>query len=239
MLEHGITKRYERTLCKSDPAPKFGAFVCIAFDPLHNLVAMIAETRRNILLNARSLLAREGPAGTTLRAVAQASSMRLAAIQYHFAARADLMNAMIEQAIGDYEEALRPILDDASLGPHQRLEETIYWLTRPSADWAEMERFEVQLWAMARVDKDAATALQRYLARYREVFAELIAKAAPKPISPEEAERRATIVCAMIEGMTVVSISVREQGQDTNAFGADIARSALLIALGRTRLDQD
>ena len=75
-----------------------------------------AETRRRLLEAAADLLAERGEPGVTLRAVSTAAAANVAAVQYHFGSREQLIAAVVSEAAGHVAEAQVAAFDALDAG---------------------------------------------------------------------------------------------------------------------------
>lgn len=79
-------------------------------------------TRQQLLAAAEQVFAAKGVSRTSLQDIAQAAGTTRGAIYWHFDNKADLFNAMMEQAVLPMEQALQQIGHDARQDPLQELE---------------------------------------------------------------------------------------------------------------------
>lgn len=79
-------------------------------------------TRQQLLLAAEQVFAEKGVSRTSLQDIAQAAGTTRGAIYWHFENKADLFNAMMEQAVLPMEQALQQIGHDAGQDPLLELE---------------------------------------------------------------------------------------------------------------------
>ncbi|MFF2550155.1 TetR/AcrR family transcriptional regulator [Nocardia sp. NPDC058058] len=83
-------------------------------------------TREDLLAGAKKCLAERGLARTTVRDIVAASGTNLAAINYHFGTRDQLLNqAMLESTGESVTRVLESLPDDADLDTGERL--TTFW----------------------------------------------------------------------------------------------------------------
>ena len=79
-------------------------------------------TRQQLLAAAEQVFATKGVSRTSLQDIAQAAGTTRGAIYWHFDNKADLFNAMMEQAVLPMEQALQQIGHDARQDPLLELE---------------------------------------------------------------------------------------------------------------------
>ena len=104
------------------------------------------------VLEAASALIRErGFEGFSVRQVAERTGISLAALQYHFATRADLTMAMIEHRLNWYEEELLALLHGLGGHPETAFLKVIDWFLDDAASEGTTS-FAVHFWALADYD---------------------------------------------------------------------------------------
>jgi AcrR family transcriptional regulator len=86
-----------------------------------------AETRARLLDAAAELLAAEGEAGLTLRAVSRAAAANVAAVKYHFGSREQLVSEVVEEATREVTAAQVEALEALRATPRPA----------PAAAWVE------------------------------------------------------------------------------------------------------
>lgn len=155
--------------------------------------------KQQIILSARSLLAKRGESGFSLREVAKEVGIKLASLQYHFPTRAELVEAILAHTIDVYLKELEALPVIAGANPEDTLRTVLRWFTGTQAIGDEDVRLEVHLWAMALNDPLVLASLARYHRLYLEKIAELIANARPD-IDAAEVKRRAVAIACLQEG---------------------------------------
>lgn len=112
----------------------------------------MTDRNQQILQQSCALIATEGYAAFSMRAVARASGLKLGALQYHFRTRGDLLNALADFIHDAYRSdfvrfsAERPL---DSRGLHALLD---YMLVETVTSTLQTHRLFPQLWAMALVE---------------------------------------------------------------------------------------
>jgi len=128
------------------------------------------EGRRAELLNAAmKVIAEEGFAAASLRRVAQRAGCTTGAVSYYFANKEAMVAALIESRFDLFDQLLE--FGDDAAGVRRSFERWLEITTAEDAVW--MSGF--QLLAYARHEPTLAAAYQRRYARYREVFARILA----------------------------------------------------------------
>jgi AcrR family transcriptional regulator len=130
------------------------------------------EARRTELLNAAiSVIAQEGFAEASLRKVAERAGCSTGAVTYYFANREEMMAAVIESQFDDYDAMLKASEDKIDIRAGLKR-----WLDSLSANGTGEWVASFQLLSLARHEPALAAVYQRRYARYRDVFAAMLAK---------------------------------------------------------------
>jgi TetR/AcrR family transcriptional regulator, transcriptional repressor of aconitase len=128
------------------------------------------EGRRAELLEAAmKVIGEEGIAAASLRRVAQRAGCTTGAVSYYFANKEAMMAALIESRFDLFDKLLE--LGDDAAGVRRSFERWFEITTVDEAVWTA----GFQLLAYARHEPLLAAAYQRRYARYREVFARILA----------------------------------------------------------------
>jgi AcrR family transcriptional regulator len=129
------------------------------------------EGRRAELLDAAmKVIAEEGFAAASLRRVAQRAGCTTGAVSYYFANKEAMMAALIESRFDVFDKLLEFEADDLA-GVRESFERWFEVTTTEDAVWMA----GLQLLAYARHEPALAATYQRRYARYRQVFARILA----------------------------------------------------------------
>lgn len=132
------------------------------------------EARRTELLDAAvSIIAQEGFAEASLRKVAERAGCSTGAVTYYFANREEMMSAVIESQFDVFDAMLRVSDTDGTLDLRGGLKR---WLDSLSPNRKGEWVANFQLLSLARHEPALAAVYQRRYARFRDVFAGIIAK---------------------------------------------------------------
>src|SRR5207253_2248164 len=93
---------------------------------------------------AIQLLAKRGPRGLTLRALAEELGGSITLVTHFYPNRRALLDAVTEQAIEDSAAELGAF-DEQDLAPAERLRQFLVWLLPTTPEGLEMERGRVML----------------------------------------------------------------------------------------------
>jgi len=132
------------------------------------------EARRTELLDAAvSIIAQEGFAEASLRKVAERAGCSTGAVTYYFANREEMMSAVIESQFDVFDAMLRVSDTEGTLDLRGGLKR---WLDSLSPNRKGEWVANFQLLSLARHEPALAAVYQRRYARFRDVFAGIIAK---------------------------------------------------------------
>lgn len=155
------------------------------------------RARSRILDTAERLFAREGPAAVTLRSIASAAEVNVAAVNYYFGSKEKLFEEMFLRRVGPLNEErlrrLRACIDAAGDAP--TLEAVITAYVSPALELADLAsdsaRAIVVQYSLGRVlgMPEVDSKLVRYYARVREAYVPALRLAAPH-LTLEEAVSR-------------------------------------------------
>lgn len=179
-----------------------------------------AARRAAIIDSAAAILASEGHAALSLRAVAAATGIRLGNLQYYFATRADLVAALLDRQL---DAALHRLGD--ILAPPVDAGAVVDALLAEQCDRALVAIF-YELWAMAAHDEAVAAAVRSFYRRYAELVAGVVVAACPA-VGAEAARGRARAFVALLEGASLLRSGVAGAPDD----GADATLRRLAVAL--------
>jgi AcrR family transcriptional regulator len=151
------------------------------------------RTRLNILDAAEALFAREGPSAVTLRSIAAAGAVNIAAVNYHFGSKEKLFEEMFLRRIVPLNEErlerLNSCLSDS--GGKPTLEDIVTAYVMPAAQLTDAAgvnaRAIVVQYSLGRVlaMPEVNEMLVRYYAEVREAFVAALQDAAPH-LAPHE-----------------------------------------------------
>jgi len=187
------------------------------------------ERREALIAAALRIVAREGVAAATTRAVVAEAGMPLASFHYVFASRDELMAELVQRAVSEEYRAIAPLLasgesTDASLG------DLVYaglvrYLDSVKAD-PERERGMLELTQYALRDPETAPLARLQYERYTALVQMALEAAAGRTerswlVPVGEVAR---MVVALADGMTV-SWLVRREDREALALARSAARA--------------
>jgi AcrR family transcriptional regulator len=171
----------------------------------------MTERQRQVLEAAIAIIANEGYAKLTMRALARASGMKLGALQYHFPTWKDLLHALAAFIGEEYARSFDALA--AGRGSPD-LRETVQFLLdeTPADATLQADRLFPQLWAMALVEPVMESLLDDILRRYVDILEErLIAEGSRAP------RAEALALLSMVEGSTLFLSRGRPWERDAKA----------------------
>lgn len=159
----------------------------------------------------------------SMRDVAKRLGISLAALQYHYTTKADLVDAFVAAVIDLHRRRLDEAMAAAD-GP-DRFVEALRYIVVANADDADGGGLMSMIWARAEHDPVAAAALERFMRAYVDRMTEVVAERFPG-LSPAQALMGATLTIALLEGFE----DVRSTAIDAGADSAELTSVVLTVA---------
>ncbi len=160
--------------------------------------------RDEILTAVLSVLARDGVAGMTMRAVAAEADVALGLMNYHFDDKESLLAAALNQ-IGLQDAEL--VAPEPGLAPVEQLRVALERVVAPEFLELNYLSLRLQLWALAPTSPAMAGINRRAQRRYRDGLYELIVAANPALDEPE-GQRRAADILIIQNGVWLTSVLI-------------------------------
>ncbi|MER7761776.1 TetR family transcriptional regulator [Streptomyces sp. NPDC097619] len=182
--------------------------------------------RAELLAAAERVLAGEGGAELTLRAVAAEAGVRIGHLQYYFPARADLIAALLEQVLSGALARVAAVCPDPATAGNGPAEDAAVLDAVLLADHedARLVRMFTEIWALAAREESAARAVREFYAAYTRHVAEFMARRSPGA-PPAEFESRAAAFVMLIEGASLFRSGIA--GRPGPGAEAELRRLAL------------
>ncbi len=171
----------------------------------------MSERRQQILQTAIEIIADEGYASLTMRALARASGMKLGALQYHFRTSEDMLRALV----GHIADAYRASFTQLRLAHHAApgIREIVVFILEDEAGTALLgDQLWPQLWAMQQVEPLVSDLVDDIYENYIATL-EHDLKAAGNPTPRAEA----LCLMSLLEGSTIFLGSGRRWHDDAGA----------------------
>ena len=185
------------------------------------------QRKRLILDAARQILVKQGYASLALRAVAESAGIRLATLQYYFPTSEDLFQAAFRDiADNAWHELIEHTETKGPADPQRRLRSFLRGIHASTKDYV-LAGFFTELWARARIDAFATEIMEEYYGEAINLLATLISDCRAS-VSRAECRRRATLLIAMIEGLTVLNVAAHSRSSSP-ALSERYALSSMMI----------
>ena len=153
----------------------------------------------------------KGLDGLSMRDVAKRVGISLAALQYHYPVKAELIDAFITSKVDEYRYHIRELLAVEVQGP--QLPRVVRFTL--AADRTEADRGSLWLMIHARAQHDETTArsLQRAMQAYLEMLQDVVQEDYPD-LSGPQAMMVATLVASLLDGATSMFMAAEDLGVD-------------------------
>jgi AcrR family transcriptional regulator len=181
-----------------------------------------------ILDAATRLLLDEGYAQLSIRKIAAGAGIRAGNLQYYYATKQDVVRALLERYLARSMQAVGQRVAATAGSAESRLRACIDGLL-DDQDSAGACRIFWEIWALAARDRAVASATRRFYVRYRDGLADILRAVSPR-LGRALARRRATLLVATIEGLTVFRIGTDRQALEEPALARELRCLALQLA---------
>lgn len=183
----------------------------------------------DILQAARQLLAAEGYAGLSMRAVAAQVGMSLSNVQHYYKSKDDLLEALLLYTMEVFQQKIDSIA--ARMTGATRIDRFLstcdMFLEEISDPVTHAIFFE--LWALASRNAVASKLMDRMLARERKAVFHLIRGLNPD-ISDDDYMQRAVLMVAQIEGLMLFRLDPQERRAEFIAVQASVRKVLTSLA---------
>ena len=184
-----------------------------------------ASADERILDATLAVLASEGIAGVSMRAVAREAGVAVGLANYHFDSKTELISAALRR-IGDKDMDL--VTPPGGIPPEEALRHALRRAVDPAFLTPGYLSLRLQLWSLAGVDATYADINRAAQQRYLDGLADLIAAARPG-LDREEICRRAVDVLTEQNGVWLTAILIT----DLDAVERALARCEAIALEGR------
>ena len=179
----------------------------------------MTERQQEILQIAIDLIADEGYAALSMRALARASGMKLGALQYHFRTSEDLLRALVDYISQTYNQAFSSLKDSLNKnGKPASLNDLVTFVLDDKAGEAlNSDRLWPQLWAMQQVEPLVSDLVE-------DVYSSYIATLQEALLAAGSANPRidALWLMSLLEGSTIFLGAGRRWEDDALAVRAQV-----------------
>jgi AcrR family transcriptional regulator len=161
-----------------------------------------AELKRQFILKqTEALLVREGGAGLSMRKVADACGMSLGNLQYHYATREALLEALLASFIANYVTLVR----DRSFQPTGDLQKDLSAILSSGLellDKTEASRIFKELWAAAQQSDSLAAEMTAYYRELARFYAQTL-RSLDQTAGDDKINRAVSVLMPLFEGYCV------------------------------------
>ena len=159
------------------------------------------ERRREVARAAIRLLARKGPRGLTLRALADELGGSITIVTHFFRNRSAILDAVTQQILEDGAGELAALGSEV-VTPEKRLRGLLNWLLPSNDESLALERGRVMMAA----ESDAHFNVQNFYDTWEEKTRELIADYLPPTVPPERKEFYVDLVRVIQNGVILSAV---------------------------------
>ncbi len=165
----------------------------------------VAPQRRRQIMDALfCCMARKGYANVSISDIAAEARVARGAINFFFAGKEDILAALLERAIADYQAALRPILEKPDPADTQ-MRAALEVLLAPTPATQAMMAVFLNYYALAPGNLALAPRLRDFFRDYRRFFALILRRGIrqgcyPRRMDPDQV---AAVLVAAVEGLLI------------------------------------
>lgn len=207
----------------------------LTFPPRDGGYAKGYETRKLILEAALRILINEGYRAMSMRRIASECGMKLGNLTYHFPAREDLVQALLDAVITSYEIEFDQITHNPELTPEQQLA-SYCELVLEDIRSKKTTHFFPELWALSNHDPFVFERMHELYGRARAPLLEIVTEMRPD-LDAAKCEALALFISASMEGLTVFAGHAKPFEPRMGALERISAKA--FIAIVRTIAAQD
>ncbi len=185
----------------------------------------VAPQRRQQILDALfRCMARKSYAHVSVTDIAREARVARGAINFFFRSKVEILHALLDRSIAEYQAALRPILQGPA-PPEKQLRAVLETLLAPGPALRQMTVVFLNYYALAPGNRGVTAALRRFFQGYRRLFALILRRGirqgcyAPD-LDPNQA---AAILVAAVEGLLIQWV-IDEKALDPVKSAAWLAR---------------
>ncbi len=152
-----------------------------------------------IVKAAKRVFLRAADSGFSMRNVAREAGMSMGAVQHFFPTREELMAAMLEYVVNEYEAAYDRVFSELPFNGEARLLGVIDYLV-VDITRAQTRQFFFALWALSCHSSFAAALVEKMYSHHRRNLAAFVGAARPA-LSEEKCLEAAVEIAALIDGL--------------------------------------
>ena len=176
------------------------------------------ERRTEILIAAIGLIADEGYASLSMRALARVVGMKLGSLQYHFRSSDELLKAIVGFVSASYDESFAELRQNTKQNPsqnkaHPSLEEIVAFVMDDKAGANIVsDKLWPQLWAMQQVEPLVSDLVDNIYSTYLKVLEQAL-----RNVGASTPRAEALLLMSMLEGSTIFLGEGRRWQKDEKA----------------------
>jgi AcrR family transcriptional regulator len=185
----------------------------------------VAPQRRQQILDALfRCMARKSYAHVSVTEIAREARVARGAINFFFRSKGEILHALLDRSIAEYQDALRPILQGPA-PPDKQLRAVLETLLAPGPALRQMTLVFLNYYALGPGNREVAAALRRFFHEYRRLFALILRRGIRqgcygRDMEPDQA---AAALVAAVEGLLIQWV-VDEKSVDPTRAAAWLAR---------------
>ena len=157
---------------------------------------------REIIATARAILATEGNAGLSMRAIATRMGVSLSNVQHYYPRRDALLEAVFSNMLQDYQDGMDRILSVKAKGTRTQQFAAVIAYVLEEITIPEASAVMRELWALASRNSVAAVIADQFLTRSRKEFRNQVQALLPE-LPKSECELRGALIAAQLQGLTL------------------------------------
>jgi len=190
------------------------------------------DTAAKLVRTAYELLLKGGYDDFSMRNIAERAGVRLANLQYYYPKKENLIRALNDYVGEMYDNRYEECLANAGKSPIERFTAAME-LNFDDVNNLETRHFFIQLWPLlGMADNYSGKLLAEIYTYQHKQVASLIMELCPE-IDSKEANMRAEVISALIEGLMVTVVSVTKGEQAFDELKEVVMRNVLAIAKGQ------
>lgn len=165
----------------------------------------VAPQRRQQIVDALfRCMARRGYGRVTITDIAAEADVARGAINFFFRSKVEILHALLDRSIAEYQAALRPILQGPA-PPDKQLRAVLGTLLAPGPALRQMTVVFLNYYALGPGNREVMAALRRFFQAYRRLFALILRRGIRQGCYARDtdADQAAAILVAAIEGLLI------------------------------------
>jgi AcrR family transcriptional regulator len=188
--------------------------------------ALAGDTARLALQCLDDLARQKGLEDVSMRDVARALGISLAALQYHYPSKSALFDAFVQHSVDTYQQRIARIASESE--PPTRFINMLDFVARETLAVAQGGVLAM-IEARAHHDEASHQAMQRFMRSYLEGMGSIVAAEFPE-LPPDEVQLCAILVCSQFEGLASTYEAAREAGANpTKLLEASVETAVLIV----------